>query len=39
VLIGQGAGRLLRSPVQFRAFNAAMALLLVVSLLPVLIGD
>jgi threonine/homoserine/homoserine lactone efflux protein len=36
-LLGSGAGRLLRSPVQLRAFNVAMALLLVLSLLPVLI--
>lgn len=36
-LLGSGAGRLLRSPGQLRAFNVAMALLLVLSLLPVLI--
>lgn len=36
-LLGSGAGRLLRSPIQLRAFNVAMALLLVLSLLPVLI--
>jgi threonine/homoserine/homoserine lactone efflux protein len=36
-LLGSGAGRLLRSPAQLRAFNVAMALLLVLSLLPVLI--
>ncbi len=36
-LLGSGAGRLLRSPVQLRVFNVAMALLLVLSLLPVLI--
>jgi threonine/homoserine/homoserine lactone efflux protein len=36
ILLGGGAARLLRSPVQFRTFNIAMALLLVVSLLPVL---
>jgi threonine/homoserine/homoserine lactone efflux protein len=36
-LLGSGAGRLLRSPVQLRAFNVAMAVLLVLSLLPVLI--
>jgi threonine/homoserine/homoserine lactone efflux protein len=36
-LLGSGAGRLLRSPTQLRAFNFAMALLLVLSLLPVLL--
>jgi threonine/homoserine/homoserine lactone efflux protein len=38
-LLGSGAGRLLRSPVQLRAFNVAMAVLLVLSVLPVLIED
>ncbi len=36
VLIGKGAGRLLRSRTQLRVFNVAMALLLVASLIPVL---
>jgi threonine/homoserine/homoserine lactone efflux protein len=36
-LLGSGAGRLLHSPAKLRAFNVAMALLLVVSLIPVLI--
>jgi threonine/homoserine/homoserine lactone efflux protein len=36
-LLGSGAGRLLRSPAQLRAFNVAMAVLLVLSVLPVLI--
>jgi len=38
-LLGSGAGRLLRSPARLRAFNVAMAVLLVLSLLPVLIED
>jgi threonine/homoserine/homoserine lactone efflux protein len=38
-LLGSGAGRLLRSPLQLRAFNVAMAVLLVLSVLPVLIED
>ena len=37
VLLGTGAGRVLRSRAQLRAFNVAMAALLVVSLVPVLI--
>ena len=37
-LIGSGAGRLLHSPARLRTFNVAMAVLLVVSLVPVLIG-
>jgi threonine/homoserine/homoserine lactone efflux protein len=37
-LLGSGAGRLLHSPARLRAFNVAMALLLVASLIPVLIG-
>jgi len=36
--IGRGAGRLLRAPGQFRAFNLVMAALLVASVVPVLIG-
>lgn len=36
-LLGSGAGRLLHSPARLRAFNIAMAVLLVVSLVPVLI--
>ncbi|HET7884071.1 MAG TPA: LysE family translocator, partial [Acetobacteraceae bacterium] len=36
-LLGSGAGRLLHSPARLRAFNVAMALLLVASLIPVLI--
>ncbi len=35
-LLGSGAGRLLHSPGRLRAFNVAMGLLLVLSLLPVL---
>jgi threonine/homoserine/homoserine lactone efflux protein len=38
-LLGSGAGRLLRSPLQLRAFNVAMAVVLVLSVLPVLIED
>ncbi len=38
-LLGSGAGRLLRSPARLRAFNVAMAVLLVLSVLPVLIED
>ncbi len=37
--LGSGAGRLLHSPARLRAFNVAMALLLVASLVPVLIDD
>jgi threonine/homoserine/homoserine lactone efflux protein len=37
--LGSGAGRLLHSPARLRAFNIAMALLLVASLVPVLIED
>jgi len=36
-LLGSGAGRLLHSPARLRAFNIAMALLLVASIVPVLI--
>ena len=36
-LLGSGAARLLHSPTRLRAFNVAMALLLVASLIPVLI--
>jgi threonine/homoserine/homoserine lactone efflux protein len=36
-MLGSGAGRLLRSPAQLRAFNVTMALLLVLSLIPVLL--
>jgi threonine/homoserine/homoserine lactone efflux protein len=36
-LLGSGAGRLLHSPERLRAFNIAMAVLLVLSVLPVLI--
>jgi threonine/homoserine/homoserine lactone efflux protein len=39
VLLGRGAGRLLRHPSQLRAFNIGMALLLVASLVPVLTGE
>ena len=38
-VLGSGAGRLLRSPVQLRAFNVVMAVVLVLSVLPVLIED
>jgi threonine/homoserine/homoserine lactone efflux protein len=34
--LGAGAGRLLREPGRLRAFNIAMALLLVASLVPIL---
>jgi threonine/homoserine/homoserine lactone efflux protein len=37
MMLGRGAARLLHSPGRMRIFNIAMALLLVVSLLPVLI--
>ncbi len=37
MVLGAGAGRLLRSPSRLRAFNVAMALLLVVSVVPVLL--
>lgn len=36
MLLGRGAGRLLHSPGRLRAFNVAMAVLLLASLLPVL---
>jgi threonine/homoserine/homoserine lactone efflux protein len=36
-LLGRGAARLLHSPGRLRAFNIAMALLLVASVIPVLI--
>ena len=36
-LLGAGVGRILRSPVQLRAFNAVMAALLVLSVLPSLV--
>ncbi len=38
VLLGAGAGRVLRSPMQWRVFNVTMAGLLVVSILPLLTG-
>jgi threonine/homoserine/homoserine lactone efflux protein len=37
VLLGAGAGRLLRSPGRARAFNIAMGILLLVSVVPVLV--
>ncbi len=37
VLLGAGAGRLLRSPARLRAFNIAMAVLLVASIIPLLL--
>ncbi len=37
-LLGAGAGRVLRTPAQMRTFNAAMAGLLVLSVLPLLVG-
>ncbi len=37
-VIGAAAGRLLRSPARLRAFNVAMAALLVASMLPVVLG-
>ena len=37
MLLGAGAGRLLRSPGRLRAFNTAMALLLVASIVPLLL--
>ena len=36
-LLGADAGRVLRSPVQLRTFNAVMAALLVLSVLPSLV--
>jgi hypothetical protein len=36
-IFGSGSGRLLHSPARLRAFDIAMALLLVASLVPVLI--
>ena len=38
-LLGSSARRLLSSPLRLRAFNIAMALLLVTALVPVLIDD
>lgn len=35
-MLGAGAGRILRSPMQLRAFNAVMAALLVLSVVPLL---
>jgi threonine/homoserine/homoserine lactone efflux protein len=35
--LGEQAARLLRSPAQFRAFNLAMAVLLIASMVPVLL--
>ena len=37
-LLGAAAGRLLRSPGRLRAFNVAMAVVLVASMLPVVLG-
>jgi threonine/homoserine/homoserine lactone efflux protein len=37
--LGSGAGRLLGSPMRLRAFNVAMAALLVVSMIPVALED
>ena len=36
-VVGAGAGRILRSPAQLRAFNVTMAILLVLSLVPALV--
>jgi len=36
MLLGAGAGRVLRSPAQLKTFNIAMAVLLVLSVLPLL---
>jgi threonine/homoserine/homoserine lactone efflux protein len=38
-LLGSGAGRLLHSPARLRVFNVSMALLLLLSLIPTLVGD
>jgi hypothetical protein len=38
-LLGVGAARLLVSPARLRAFNIAMATLLVLSMLPVALGE
>ncbi len=38
-LLGSGAGRLLHSPTRLRVFNVSMALLLLLSLIPTLLGD
>lgn len=37
MLLGSGAGRVLRSPTRLRAFNIAMALLLVAAIVPLLL--
>lgn len=37
-MLGAGAGRILHSPRQFRVFNAVMAGLLVLSVVPLLVG-
>jgi threonine/homoserine/homoserine lactone efflux protein len=37
MLLGVGAGRLLRSPARLRLFNVAMALLLIASIVPLLL--
>lgn len=36
--IGAGAGRMLHTPGRLRAFNIAMALLLVASVVPIVVG-
>ena len=38
-LLGAAAARLLQSPTRLRVFNAAMAVLLVLSMLPVAFGE
>lgn len=38
-LLGSGAARLLHSPKRLRAFNVTMAILLIVSMLPVVLGE
>jgi threonine/homoserine/homoserine lactone efflux protein len=38
-LLGSGAARLLHSPARLRAFNVTMAILLIVSMLPVVLGE
>src|SRR5262249_44361266 len=38
-LLGSGAGRLLHSPARLRVFSISMALLLLLSLIPTLLGD
>jgi len=38
-LLGSGAARLLHSSARLRVFNVTMAILLIVSMLPVVLGE